>query len=167
MSKLLFPIFFLFPLFLFPFFLFFSFPLPFPPPLLPFYPIIHSPSRPHLSISTRPRGLRPASAAGTCSPSPRLHLASSPAPHRLLTPRPAFARRLRPLPPAAPPRPAASEPPPCLLAPRLPASSRFACPVLHRPALAPGQRSKGEAEPVGATFSWLHLPSGSRPRLHR
>jgi hypothetical protein len=51
-------------------------------------------------------------------------------------------------------------------APPAPGSSVF-WPLQCVPAgLHGGQRSKGEAEPDGATFSWLRLPSGSRPRLH-
>jgi hypothetical protein len=68
---------------------------------------------PRVLASSSPLPASPASAGGS-------------APPRLLTPRPAFGRHLHPLPSAAPPR---------LLTPRLhrrcPASSRFACPILH------------------------------------
>jgi hypothetical protein len=40
------------------------------------------------------------------------------------------------------------------------------CPAAPPPSAARGKAVRGEAEPDGATFSWLRLPNGSPLRLH-
>jgi hypothetical protein len=135
MSKLPFLIFFFFPFSLFPFFSIFLFLLLFPPPLL-----IYSPSS-LLSLSA------PTTLTGSCRLSPPT---PPPAPH----------------PAPAPPSPRRASASNRHASPRRPSTSVRRASA--RPTSAShrrGQHHKGEVEPDGATFSWLHLLSGSPLRL--